>query len=351
MRVTGAGRLVAEATVTFRQLLAVTVAAGWLPAALPDEVGLTLGQAIAADCHGRNHAGAGSFGHHVRWLELRIADGRLIRLSRVQDPDAFWATIGGLGLTGRIVRAELQLQRLTTTAMLRTRQRTGSLADTLELFGEVGAGQWHNPNLHVVARLDPWAPERGLGRAVVETCRPADPADPATPGPAWPVPALWSAWRWSRDVEPVTDRVPVSTALYPAARPARIRAMVRYECAVPENRAWLLGDVLRMLKRSDARPARAELRRFGVANPAGLSFARPGWALVLDLPGRTRESPLPALATADLMLARYGGRARLSAPIPVDGSPLASMYPRLEAWRAIRDRLDPQPEPAGLALV
>jgi decaprenylphospho-beta-D-ribofuranose 2-oxidase len=346
MRVTGAGRLVAEATTTLRQVLAVTVPSGWLLPALPDDAGITVGAAIATDQPGLNHAGAGSFGHHVRRLDLRIAGGRVLRLSPSQDPDAFWATIGGIGLTGQIVRAELQLRRLTTTTMLRTRQRTGSLADTLDRFGEAAAGQWHDPDLHVVARLDPWAPEGRLGRALLETYRPVHPTRTATTAAGRPRPAAWSALRWSRDDTPLADLVPLATALYPP-RTIRLRPMVRYECAVPENRAWLLADLLRMLKRSDAMPVRAVLTRFGPANPGALSFARPGWALALELPAR-RAGLVPTLTTADLMLARYGGRTRATTPTGSGSdSGLASMYPRLEAWQSVRERL----ERRGLTLV
>jgi decaprenylphospho-beta-D-ribofuranose 2-oxidase len=351
---------VADARASLRRVLAVSVPSGWLPPVLPDDCRISVGAAIASDVHGRNHPGAGSFGHHVRWLDLRVRDGRVLRLSREQDPDAFWATIGGYGLTGEILRAELQLRRLTTARIRRTRIQTGSLADTLDVFGDLAAGQWHNPGLHITARIDPSATDQRLGRGLVETSGQPGPDDHEEI-------RAGRRRRWSGK-GPGTEIVHVRDALFPAAaRPSvrfdggaggskrpvrrggssrlgsrlRFGGLVRYEFAVPENRAWLLSDVLRMLQRAESVPSRAEIKRFGAASPSPLSFPRPGWTMALDLPAR-RPGLVPALATADLMLARYGGRVLLASGVRLDLSPLASMYPRLDAWRAVCDRLDPQ---------
>ena len=104
------GRLVAEAGATFDEIQRLSIPKGWFLPVTPGTRFVTLGGAIGNDVHGKNHHCAGTFGRHVMRLELRRSDGSRLICSAQENPDWFRATIGGLGLTGLITWAEVQLK-------------------------------------------------------------------------------------------------------------------------------------------------------------------------------------------------------------------------------------------------
>ena len=106
------GRLVVEAGVTLRDLQRLLVPRGWMLPVTPGTQMVTVGGAIANDVHGKNHHLHGSFGDHLRVLHLARTDGEHIFCGPHQNPEWFHATIGGLGLTGLIVDAEIQLKKV-----------------------------------------------------------------------------------------------------------------------------------------------------------------------------------------------------------------------------------------------
>jgi decaprenylphospho-beta-D-ribofuranose 2-oxidase len=103
------GILIAEAGVTFAELLECLLPQGWAPAVIPGTLMGTLGGAIANDVHGKNHRVQGNFGRHVLWIELMLPQGVMKQIDRENDANLFFATLGGLGLTGIINRVCLQL--------------------------------------------------------------------------------------------------------------------------------------------------------------------------------------------------------------------------------------------------
>ena len=104
------GRLVCEAGVVLRDIQRLVLPRGWGLPVLPGTQFVTVGGAIANDVHGKNHHETGTFGDHVKSLRLLRTDGQEIVCGPSERPDWFAATVGGLGLTGLIVEAELQLR-------------------------------------------------------------------------------------------------------------------------------------------------------------------------------------------------------------------------------------------------
>ena len=107
---TASGVLECEAGVLLSEIIDLTLPRGWFPPVTPGTALVTVGGAIANDVHGKNHHRAGSFGHHLLGFELRRSNGETLRCAPDQNPDWFAATIGGLGLTGMISTARLQLR-------------------------------------------------------------------------------------------------------------------------------------------------------------------------------------------------------------------------------------------------
>lgn len=101
-----------EAGVSLEQIIETFLPRGFFPPVTPGTKFVTLGGAIAADVHGKNHHRDGSLGEFVEDLDLLTASGGIIRCSREQEPELFWATLGGMGLTGIILQARVRLRRV-----------------------------------------------------------------------------------------------------------------------------------------------------------------------------------------------------------------------------------------------
>jgi decaprenylphospho-beta-D-ribofuranose 2-oxidase len=363
------GVIVVESGVVLGDVVEQTLPLGWLPPVLPGTERITVGGAIASDVHGKNHPGAGSFGQHVLWLSLLRSDGAVTQLSAGQDPDGFWATIGGMGLTGVILQAAIQLQRVETGWATRRRHRTRSLDETIEVLRSLAARQELDPELHVVGWLDTHAPGRRLGRAVVDECRPVRAVDlPAAvppfperrgggsargmrslPGPGLVFGATIAAAnsaRWHLSAPRTGGLLPLTTALCPLDRaeswPAAFGrgGLVQYQFAVPADGEKVLFQALAYLVGRRMPPALTTLKNLGFGTAGPLSFPIHGWTLAVDLPARWLRDDSP-LRTLDEMVADAGGRVYLAKDVVVDADLIPQMYPRLETWRRTQSRLDP----------
>ena len=154
-----AGILRCESGVLLSEMLALTVPRGWFPPVVPGTKFVTLGGAIANDIHGKNHHTAGTFGCHVRCLELLRSDGTRLRCSPSENPDWFRATIGGLGLTGLILWAEIGLKRIEGPVLEVETIRYEKLDDFFDLSME--SDQKYE---YTVAWVDSMARGKQLGR-------------------------------------------------------------------------------------------------------------------------------------------------------------------------------------------
>lgn len=153
------GILRCESGMLLGEILALTVPQGWFPPVVPGTKFVTIGGAIANDIHGKNHHSSGTFGCHVRSLELLRSDGQRLRCSTSENPDWFRATIGGLGLTGLILWAEIALKQIDNSVMEVETIRYGQLDDFFELLIESD-----EKYEYTVAWVDSMAKGKHLGR-------------------------------------------------------------------------------------------------------------------------------------------------------------------------------------------
>ncbi|WP_329478546.1 FAD-binding oxidoreductase [Kribbella sp. NBC_01484] len=365
----GNGVIVVEAGVLLKEIAEQALPLGWLLPVMPGTEWITVGGAIASDVHGKNHPGAGSFGRHVRWLALLRSDGVPTQLSPGQDADAFWSTIGGMGLTGVILQAAIQLHRVETGWAVRERHRTESLRDTLSVLRTLATHQEADPDHHVVAWLDAHSTGTSLGRALIDEFHPATSTDlPAAVPPfperrgrstaarpirSLPGPGLMSRatiraasaarWHLSRAGRQL---VPLHSALCPLDRaeswPAAFgrAGLIQYQFAVPPEEGHVVGEVLGYLATHRMAPALATLKNLGRGSGGLLSFPIPGWTLAVDLPARWLHDP-DALRPIDKLVAAAGGRVYLAKDALSDPDLIPVMYPRLPAWQRTQARLDP----------
>ena len=356
------GTVRAGAGATLGQLLGELASAGWLLPVVPGTQHVTVGGAIACDIHGKNHGAVGSFGAHVRALGLVTAAGESLELSRDDGAELLDATIGGLGLTGVITWAELELVPAPTGTELSVDvDRVEDLDGALAALDAAGGP-------YRVAWLDLLGPRPARGVVTRAELAPADPGQPrgshhrgATVGARARVPSWWPGGA----LRPQTVRAHNAIRFHASPRRARGRregfgahmfpldvldawprlygpaGFVQYQCVVPRGHERALQVVLERLRASPVPCYLAVLKDFGPESSAPLSFPLHGWTLALDLPRRAPGLG-SLLSELDGIVAEAGGRVYFAKDSHLDPATVAAMYPRLPAWRAVRDRVDPE---------
>jgi decaprenylphospho-beta-D-ribofuranose 2-oxidase len=346
-------------------LLRVIVPRGWFVKTTPGTRFVTVGGMIASDVHGKNHHADGAFGMHVQSIVLASPDGSLRTLTPAGTPAEFWATCGGMGLTGSIVEATLTLRPIESSRLLVDTDRVRDLDDLLTRLQD-GQSRYR----YSVAWIDLLARGRSLGRSVLTqgdfaprsalTGRAA--LDPLGYGPRGPMPvpeappgllnrATTRAFNefWFRkaprhraaEVEPIgpffhpLDMLAGWNKLYGP------RGFVQWQCLLPFGEEPILRRCVEALSQHRTTSFLAVLKTMGAADPGPLSFPSPGWTLALDIPaGSTEVSGL--LGQLDHEVADAGGRIYLAKDSHLSPSLVPVMYPRLDEWRAVRDALDPE---------
>ncbi|MFD4348678.1 FAD-binding protein [Streptomyces coelicoflavus] len=363
------GTVLCDAGVSLHRLMEVLLPLGWFVPVTPGTRYVTVGGAIGADIHGKNHHVSGSFSRHVLSLELLTADGR-VRTVAPGTP-LFEATAGGMGLTGVILTATLRLQPVGTALMSVDTERAADLDDLMARLTATDHRYRYS-----VAWIDLLARGRATGRAVL------------TRGDHAPLEALDALPARSRARrEPLafrTSRLPATPDFLPggllsrttvglfnelwyrkAPRESRGRlqristffhpldgvphwnrvygrgGFVQYQFVVGHGREEALRSIVWRISERRCPSFLAVLKRFGEADPGWLSFPVPGWTLALDIP-----AGLPGLGAfldeLDEEVADAGGRVYLAKDSRLRPDLLAAMYPRLDDFRALRAELDPR---------
>ncbi|HET9691919.1 MAG TPA: FAD-binding oxidoreductase [Acidimicrobiales bacterium] len=354
-----------EAGVSLDRLMRTLVPLGLWPLVTPGTRAVTVGGAIASDVHGKNHHRDGAFGAHVDAIVLDTPARGRVTVGPDRDPEVFWATVGGMGLTGIVVEAVVALRPIETATMRVERQRLGDLDALMARMVEADADAHYS-----VAWIDCLARGRALGRSVIELGSHAALADlpptarsralrfaPATrlAAPPWvpggllnraSVAAFNEVWFRRAPAAAEHHLVPAAAFFHPLDAVAgwnRIygpRGFVQYQLVVPDGAEAALSAAVEAVSSARCASFLAVLKRFGPADPAPLGFPMPGWTLALDVPAST-----PGLAALldglDAVVAAAGGRVYLSKDSRLRPELLEVMYPELPRWRAVRDDLDP----------
>jgi len=351
------GLIVCEGGALLSDVIAVALPSGWFPPVVPGTKHVSVGGMVAADIHGKNHPRAGSFARHVRALDMMLGDGTIVRCSPSERPALFEATLGGMGLTGIVIRATFALARVESALMTERTIRCDDLEATFGAFEE------NRDATYAVAWIDCLSHE-GSRRSLVQLGEHAagDDTGVLRPGPlprrAIRVPpgvpafllnrtsvAALNAWRFAR--ARVGERlVPLDRFFFPLDAIAdwnRLygrRGLLQYQVALAEDAAPTgIRAILDRLSKAGLPPFLAVLKRFGPGRGM-LSFPMPGYTLALDF-AATREA-VSGLAELDPMIAEFGGRLYLAKDALSTPASIASSYPGLAAFSAVRDGADPR---------
>jgi decaprenylphospho-beta-D-ribofuranose 2-oxidase len=359
------GRVTCEAGVPLRALAELAVPQGWFLAVSPGTWKSTVGGCVACDVHGKNHHVAGSFSSHVISFRLMLADGRVVECSRTDQPELFWATAGGLGLTGVILDVSLQLQRIETSSLVVRYARNRDLDETF------AALERSEPEPYSVAWLDVLARGRQTGRSVLmlgrharrEDLPPGARGEPLSfrPGPSLRLPCAFPDGAMSAPMVRAFNAVyyrrfpadgrPVVQGFRPFFYPLDAidnfnllygrRGLYEYQFVVPAREARrVLQTIVERLAAHGFGSFLCVLKRLGAGNAGPMSFPADGYTLAVDVPARG-PALLELMRGFDELVAASGGRVYLAKDARLAPDMVDAMYPRRRAWAALLDRVDP----------
>ena len=361
-----AGTVTAGAGASLDDILRRIVPAGFFVPVTPGTRMITVGGAIAADVHGKNHHVDGTFVAHVSRLGLVGATGALSELAPTgpeRQREEFWATVGGMGLTGVITDATFDLIPITSSLISVDTERTADLDSVMSSmianddryrYSVAWIDSVHPSGRGVITRGDhadiSQLPAEQRSSALAYRPKVVATAPPFIPGRLLnklTVRAFNEAWYRKAPVRKLAELQPIAEFFHPLDfvqewnRVYGPGGFVQYQFVVPDSASDLIGTALRTLQRVGAPSFLTVLKRFGAANPGPLSFPQPGWTLAADVP-----AGVPGLGRAldqlDELVAGAGGRLYLAKDSRQAPDMLARTYPRLAEWQAIRDRMDPR---------
>lgn len=345
------GVLVCEAGVVLRDIQRLAIPRGWSLPVVPGTQLVTVGGAIANDVHGKNHHRVGTFGEHVRALRLARSDGETVACGPGVRQELFAATVGGLGLTGVIAEAELQLRPVTGPWLEAETVAYSGLAEFFAL-ADSSEADWE----HTVSWID--CTSAGPLRGLFMRANPAEHHD----GPPWrerqrripltppvslvngltlrPFNALYFALNKRRTGRRIAHFEPF---LYPLDailewnRMYGPRGVFQYQSVVPRGAApAATQDMLDTIARSGEGSFLAVLKTFGERPPAGLlSFPRGGVTLSVDF--RNTRATAALFERLDGIVRSAGGRIYPAKDARMPRELFEATYPNLAEFTRHRD--------------
>lgn len=358
------GVLECEAGISLAEIIDFALPKGYFIPVTPGTKFVTIGGAIAADVHGKNHHRDGCFSNCVESIELVLASGHLKKCTRERNSELFWATMGGMGLTGLILRVRLKLMPVESAYINVTHKKAADLDQVLSLFEEHS-----DTHQYSVAWIDCLASGKKLGRSVLMLGDHAahDQLDakrqarafrpklsrkknipfnfPSFALSPFTVSCFNKLFYWKHSNK--THIIDYDKFFYPLDsinnwnRMYGKRGFVQYQCVLPwKTGAIAMRKLLEALAESGRASFLAVLKAFGPEGSGLLSFPMPGLTLALDLP--KNEGLVSFLHKLDDIVLEHGGRLYLAKDACMRAEDLAKMYPRLNEFMELKQQIDPQ---------
>jgi len=357
-RITGfdsdTGMVECEAGVSLAELLEVFVPKGWFLPVTPGTKFVTVGGAIANDVHGKNHHCAGTLGCHVENILLIRSDGNQYRCSREENRELFCATVGGLGLTGVIVKAALRLKRIGSSEMAVDAVPFHHLDEFLRLTAESEAAGYE----YTVAWLDCMArTARGVfyrgNHAPEASILTASPSEGGISVPIefpnfalnrYAIRLFNAAYFRVKTLRVGTKRIGYQDFFYPLDsiqhwnRVYGKSGLLQYQCVVPEPESSAFARILREISEAGDGSFLGVIKKFGrVESPGIMSFPRPGLTLALDFP--RKERTLGLFDRLDAIVLASGGAIYPAKDARMSAAMFRASFPR---WAEFAHFVDPK---------
>ncbi|MET4047224.1 decaprenylphosphoryl-beta-D-ribose oxidase [Rhodococcus sp. 1163] len=351
--------------VSLDQLMRAALPFGlWVPV-LPGTRQVTIGGAIGTDIHGKNHHSAGSFGNHVRSMELLTADGEIRHLTPSgKNAKLFWATVGGNGLTGIILRATIEMTPTETAYFIADGDVTRNLDETIALHSDGSENNYDYSS----AWFDAIAAPPKLGRAAVSRGSLArldqlpeklqkDPlrfnAKPLLTFPdvfpnglanKFTLGAVGQAWYLKAGN--YRNKVQNLTAFYHPLdmfgewnRAYGSNGFLQYQFVVPPEAVDEFKKIIVDIQKSGHYSFLNVFKLFGPGNKAPLSFPIPGWNICVDFPIKAGLGEF--VRELDKRVLEFGGRLYTAKDSRTSAETFHAMYPRIDEWIKVRRSVDP----------
>lgn len=358
------GILDVASSVSLDSILRMCVPRGWFVPVTPGTRFVTVGGAISSDVHGKNHHLDGSFGQHVRSMTVLLANGDVVELSPAQNPEWFWATVGGMGLTGIILRATISMLRIESSKVRVETERLPNFEAVCDAMSSDGADDDYR---YSVCWVDLLATGSSLGRGVLTrgdhaSASEVESDDPCAydprltvSAPGWVPNGLLNKYSIKLFNEAWYRKAPAKRHVGLESIPAFFHPLdgvnkwnrlygkqgfIQYQFIVPLDRADVLRSVIETFSQAGVGSFLAVLKRMGPQNLAPMSFPTEGWTLTLDIAagiGGLAE----LLAKVDTMVLDAGGRHYLAKDSHVSPIAVRRGYPRLDEWMKTRNEMDP----------
>lgn len=363
LSVAGDGTIEVGAAVTLEHIISQVLPQGYFVPVTPGTRLLTVGGAFAADIHGKNHHQDGSFANHVEYIDLALPGAKPLRLTPKED--TFWATAGGMGLTGIITKARIKLLKVESSKMRVDTQRSESVQQCMQAMLDSD-----HEYRYSVAWIDVSSTGKPLGRTILTRANHASAQEAKTKGrevfdhkASMPLRLpdlfpnglinrltvrgfneLWyrkSPRKRSQEIQGITQYFHPLDFVGNWNRAFGARGFLQHQFVVPFGNEELLLEILKELAASGKASILAVLKTFGTANKY-LSFPSPGWTLALDLfVGPDMTTLARTLDEIDDKIADVGGRIYLAKDSRARAETVHRMYPQLDEFRLLASQLDP----------
>jgi len=357
------GILKLESGVSLAEIIDSFVPRGYFLPVTPGTKYVTIGGSIANDVHGKNHHIDGTFSEFVLDFDLLLATGDVITCSRDENSEIFWATVGGIGLTGFILTARILLRKIETAYLKVDQRRAKNLDHVLELMDE------HDSQYRFsVAWIDCLASGDLLGRSVLmhgehatlddlphNITKPLNLKSKKNKKIPFDFPSIAlnplsiMAFNWlyyefhpteMGKLENINDYFYPLDAVDDWNKMYGSTGFAQFQAYLPFDKVEPLKEILIKLGKSGNASFLAVLKRFGDANKGLLSCPKPGYMLALDIPN---HSGLPEqIATLEKILLDNGGRIYFAKDSTAKPETVAAMYENLDKFREIKKQVDPK---------
>lgn len=354
-----------DAGVNLDQLMKAALPFGlWVPV-LPGTRQVTVGGAIACDIHGKNHHSAGSFGNHVRSMDLLTADGQIRHLTPDGENAAlFWATVGGNGLTGIILRATVAMTPTETAYFIADGDVTASLDETIAIHSDGSEANY----TYSSAWFDAISVPPKLGRAAISrgslakldqlpeklqrdplkfdapqllTLPDVFPNGLANKYTFGPIGELWyrKSGTYRGKVQNLTQFYHPLDMFGEWNRAYGPAGFLQYQFVVPTEAVDEFKTIITDIQGSGHYSFLNVFKLFGPGNQAPLSFPIPGWNVCVDFPIKAGLNEF--VTELDRRVLQFGGRLYTAKDSRTTAETFHAMYPRIDEWIAVRRSVDP----------
>lgn len=356
------GWLRCETGVSLKEIIEAFLPRGWFPPVVPGTQFVTVGGAIGCNIHGKNHHVAGCFGDHVRRLEILTASGDVVICDHEKNAALFWATVGGMGLTGLILSAEIQLYQVANDSIEMESIRFDNLDEFFAISEE------STDFTHTVSWIDCVKTGKNMGRGIFMRGRHAPRGVESRPGPLdkfaefaskivdgrpfeaniWLNNATVSIFNEAYFRKTPRGSTRSTVSYLPFFFPLDAvdnwnyiygsRGFLQYQMVVPEKAA--VREILEIISTSGFASFLAVIKEFGDMDHGGLSFPTRGTTLALDF-ANVGQPLFDMMDRLDEIVVDVGGRVYLGKDARLSRDSFRRMYPEWQKWKAVRDEWDP----------